>query len=447
MKCESSTKMRILVILRMLQTQTDETRGISMQEIICELKALGIRGERKAIYNDFSVLQSFGLDIQKRHTRPPEYFLANRQFSSKELALIIDAVQSCKFITPTQAREISNRLASLACVQDRDSLQRNIHVDMLFSEHAWHAHSQSDVSAETLAGAQESTPKNTKAQTIAKNDKENSAQNTHVLDNVAIIHDALREKKRITFTYWKMGLDGQAHAQHDGRIYNATPMRVSFSEGFYYLTAFTENSTGEKSTEAITGTKFIGGAASANYTKTTSAKGEQKTPKLGEVREYRVDRMRNVEVSTKAARRYHALLNYEFKPRNSEYFGRFDGELVYAGLSCDTDGVNIVTDRFGADAKWTPCASAATQTPCTSNVKQTSCTHDAKQTPCASSAKKQPCANDEPHKDLRAIAHVHVRVSPQFFGWVAGMNGKVKIASPKKLANEYRKYLEALLRG
>ena len=44
-----------------------------------------------------------------------------------------------------------------------------------------------------------------------------------------------------------------------------------------------------------------------------------------------------------------------------------------------------------------------------------------------------------------ADVRVSVRVSPQFFGWVAGMNGLVTIAKPSKLVEEYHDYLRKLL--
>ena len=416
MKCEHSGKRRILEILRMFQEQTDAQHGVSMAQIIDELRAAGIRGERKAIYNDFEILRACGLDIQMRHTRPVEYCLANRKFSSGELALIIDAVQSCKFITPAVAREMSVRLASLACEHSRAGLQRNIHVDApcggsfgLLRD--GHASAQTSNQSSTSAASESPTTENTTIESPSESaegasESAEGALGNHVLDNVSTIHDAMHEKKRINFTYWKMGLDGAFHAQHGGRIYEASPMRVSFAEGFYYLTAWTEAPAAE-----------AGGALG-------DAVGAGEIAKRGSVREYRIDRMRDVCVSAAAARRYRALLNYEYKPRNSEYFGRFDGELVYVGLKCDAAGVNIVADRFGTDAKWSPASSSAA-----ASGSHEGC--DADHDSCAQAP--------------RATAHVHVRVSPQFFGWVAGLGGKVQIATPKKLLHEYKEYLKKLI--
>ena len=43
-------------------------------------------------------------------------------------------------------------------------------------------------------------------------------------------------------------------------------------------------------------------------------------------------------------------------------------------------------------------------------------------------------------------ANVLVSVSPQFFGWVAGLGGGVKIDGPKKVQEEYKMFLQKILK-
>ena len=52
-----------------------------------------------------------------------------------------------------------------------------------------------------------------------------------------------------------------------------------------------------------------------------------------------------------------------------------------------------------------------------------------------------------PHGKDKFRAKVIVSVSPQFFGWLAGLGGKVRISSPKKTREEYTSYLEGILGG
>lgn len=317
-------KLRILYLMRMLQEETDENKGLSMADIIEGLAEYGMTADRKTIYADIKLLEEFGLKIETAQRNPVEYYLARRDFTIDELMLMVDAVQSCRFVTQAQAEKISRNLKLLATVNQQEKLERRIHVE---------------------------------GRARGRNDA--------VLANVDIIHDALRQKRRITFTYWKMGVDGMPHAQHDGEVYDVTPMRVTFAETYYYLTAWSEQH--------------------------------------GAVREYRIDRMHDVALSAEKARRGKEISEYEYQVRDSQFFGRFDGQLVMAQLLCDEDGVNIVADRFGKDARFAPQG------------------------------------NDT------CIAAVQVRVSPQFFGWIASMNGTVKIAGPTKLADEYRAFLQNLL--
>lgn len=317
-------KLRVLYIKRMLEEQTDEEHGLSMTAIINGLADYGMSADRKTVYADLGMLREFGLKIDTAQRNPVEYYLANRDFSIDELMLMVDAVQSCRFVTKTQAEKICRNLKLLATERQQEKLERRIHVD---------------------------------GRVRGRNDA--------VLANVDAIHDALRLKRRITYTYWKMGIDGKPHAQNGGETYEVTPMRVAFADGLYYLTAWSEKD------EAV--------------------------------REYRIDRMHDVVVSGEKARRLPEINDYEYQVRDSQFFGRFDGELVNVKLACDLDGVNIVADRFGKEARFTE------------------------------------------KKGDRAYATVQVRVSPQFFGWVAGLSGTVKIASPKKLVDEYHDYLRKRL--
>lgn len=185
--------------------------------------------------------------------------------------------------------------------------------------------------------------------------------------NVDVIHEVMRRKRRVSFTYWKVGLDGEQHAQRGGEEYLGTPMRVTFSENRYYLTAWSD--------------------------------------KLEEVHEYRVDRMRDMRVRPEKAFRCQAISEHEYLAHDYQYFGRFDGPLVSITLRVTEALMSAVSDCFG------------------SNMETST------------------------REDGAADVHVAVRVSPQLFGWVAGMNGGVRIVAPSNVRDEYLDYLKGLLYG
>ncbi|MDD3137741.1 MAG: WYL domain-containing protein [Lachnospiraceae bacterium] len=73
-------KMKILNIMKILLEKTDENHVITMPEIILELENIGIKAERKSIYDDMEALRLFGLDIINRKGHPAGYYIASRQF-------------------------------------------------------------------------------------------------------------------------------------------------------------------------------------------------------------------------------------------------------------------------------------------------------------------------------------------------------------------------------
>lgn len=56
--------------------------------------------ERKSIYNDFETLRTLDIDvIQEQQGKTFTYHVASSQFELAELKLLVDAIQSSKFIT------------------------------------------------------------------------------------------------------------------------------------------------------------------------------------------------------------------------------------------------------------------------------------------------------------------------------------------------------------
>ena len=98
---------------------TDEEHAISTADIIKGLKAQGIEAERKSVYDDIEMLKLFGLDILSRRSEPKGYYIASREFELPELKLLVDAVQSSKFITEKKSRELINKIEKLLTNVDK----------------------------------------------------------------------------------------------------------------------------------------------------------------------------------------------------------------------------------------------------------------------------------------------------------------------------------------
>ena len=95
---QSNQKLKLMHLAKILLEKTDEEHVMTMQEMIAELSKLGISAERKSVYDDIEYLKLFGLDICTVKNRTMGYFVASRDFELAELKLLVDSVQSAKFI-------------------------------------------------------------------------------------------------------------------------------------------------------------------------------------------------------------------------------------------------------------------------------------------------------------------------------------------------------------
>ena len=92
-------KLKLLYLADLLRRETDEDHALSMSDILSRLEELGVHAERKSIYDDLRALEDYGMDIIATRGRAGGYQLAHREFELPELKLLVDAVQSSKFLS------------------------------------------------------------------------------------------------------------------------------------------------------------------------------------------------------------------------------------------------------------------------------------------------------------------------------------------------------------
>ena len=95
----NQSKLKLLYLLEILWKDTDEEHTLTVPQLISRLEQRGISAERRSVYDDIQSLRDWGLDILERRTRTHGYYLASRTFELPELKLLVDAVQSSRFIT------------------------------------------------------------------------------------------------------------------------------------------------------------------------------------------------------------------------------------------------------------------------------------------------------------------------------------------------------------
>ena len=190
-------KLKLLYIIKLLTENTDENHPASTTDIIAYLDANGIHSERKSIYDDIEKLCEFGYDIvQVRSRLGGGYYMASREFELAELKLLVDAVQSSRFITSRKSRSLIKKLELLAGKQDAGKLQRQVYV----------------------AGRIKT-------------------ENESIYYNVDNIHRAIQENRQISFQYLDWNLNKELVPRVGGKR-KVSPWALIWREENYYLAAY-----------------------------------------------------------------------------------------------------------------------------------------------------------------------------------------------------------------
>lgn len=194
----SNQKLKLIYLMKILLERTDETHSITMPEIIDALAAYDICAERKSLYSDIENLRVYGLDvIGTQENRTYSYRIGNRQFELAELKLLVDSVQSAKFITAGKSNELIKKIEGLASKYEASQLHRQVFVTGRVK-----------------------------------------TMNESIYYNVDRIHTAIAENSMITFQYFQWNVDKQMVLRHDGALYEVSPWALSWDDENYYLIAY-----------------------------------------------------------------------------------------------------------------------------------------------------------------------------------------------------------------
>ena len=124
----ANQKLKILYLMKIMLERTDDDHELTLAEIMAALDGYNITSERKSLYDDFEALRVFGIDIIKKQDKTVTYHVAGRKFELPELKLLVDAVQSSKFITRKKSDELIRKIESFASVHEARQLHRQVFV-------------------------------------------------------------------------------------------------------------------------------------------------------------------------------------------------------------------------------------------------------------------------------------------------------------------------------
>lgn len=197
MPSSPNQKMKLLYLMKILLERTDTDNILTMQEIIIALADYDIQAERKSLYTDMELLRQFGLSIESRKSKTVGYYIDARDFELPELKLLVDAVQSSRFITAKKSEELIKKLSSLASIHQSKQLKRQVYVA--------------------------DRPKTV---------------NESIYYNIDAIHTAINDQKKISFRYFDYDISKSRVYRKKGTPYCQTPVALCWSDDNYYFICY-----------------------------------------------------------------------------------------------------------------------------------------------------------------------------------------------------------------
>jgi predicted DNA-binding transcriptional regulator YafY len=197
---QNDSKLRILYLNKILNELTDEDHSLSTTELIKLMeKKYGIHVHRTTISNDIELLKQFGVDIYTIKSTQNKHYVASRLFGSAELKLLIDAVESSKFITAKKSKELVSKLSTFVSTNQAKELKRNISTEGRI--------------------------------------KPGNEQIYYIVD---AINDAINVGKKISFQYFQYNVRKKQQLRHDGETYVFSPYSLVWNGDYYYVVGYSD---------------------------------------------------------------------------------------------------------------------------------------------------------------------------------------------------------------
>lgn len=191
-------KLKLLHLCQYLLRHTDEAHPVTIAQIIEYLARQDISAERKSLYDDMEALRLFGMDVQSVRTGSVTgYFIGEREFQLPELKLLVDSVQSSKFITGKKSLELIEKLENLTSEHDARQLHRQVFVRGRIK-----------------------------------------TMNESIYYLVDDIYSAIDGNRAITFRYYEWNPARERVFRHGGKRYSVSPWAMLWDDENYYLIAY-----------------------------------------------------------------------------------------------------------------------------------------------------------------------------------------------------------------
>lgn len=197
----NNSKLKLSYLTRIMLEKTDEEHGLTMAQILTELERYDVSAERKSIYADFADMkEKLGIDIiQQKIGKETYYYVGARDFEVAEVKLLMDAIQSSKFITEKKSTELIKKVKRLVSHHQAAQLQRQVYVHGRIK-----------------------------------------TMNESIYYNVDTLHAAIAKNSKIKFQYCNWYTNKKLVPLHNGDFFTVSPWALTWEDENYYLVAFDE---------------------------------------------------------------------------------------------------------------------------------------------------------------------------------------------------------------
>ncbi|HIV41433.1 MAG TPA: WYL domain-containing protein [Candidatus Mediterraneibacter guildfordensis] len=194
----TNQKFKLYRLAQIMLEQTDDEHYITMPEIKESLARYDITADRKSIYADLRDLEVFGIEVEGEPVgKGYHYHVVSRPFELPELKLLVDAIQSSKFITEKKTNALIRKLEKQVSRYEAMKLQRQVFVSGRIK-----------------------------------------TMNESIYYTVDAIHNAISENKKIRFQYYQWNVKKEMELRRDGAWYHISPWGLSWDDENYYLVGY-----------------------------------------------------------------------------------------------------------------------------------------------------------------------------------------------------------------
>lgn len=191
-------KFKLYYLARIMLEKTDEEHYLTMPEILEQLRKYEVTADRKTIYTDLKDLERLGIEVEgEAWGRSYRYHVISRQFEMPELKLLVDAIQSSRFITARKSNELIKKLESMVSIYEASELQRQVYV------------------ADRI-----------------------KTMNESIYYTVDAIYSAIARNRKILFQYFQWNVKKEMELRRGGAFYQISPWGLAWDNENYYLVGF-----------------------------------------------------------------------------------------------------------------------------------------------------------------------------------------------------------------